>query len=60
MKAQAAVEAENIALIKHFSEELDKGNFEVFKEVYAPDAAYYFPSGVTLWGFAVPRFKRPT
>ena len=46
-RAQAEVEAKNIALIKRVNEEMDKGNFEIFKESYSPDYSYYFPTGVT-------------
>jgi steroid delta-isomerase-like uncharacterized protein len=47
MKAQAEVEEQNKELIRNYFKELDKGNAEIFREVYAPDAAYYFPSGIT-------------
>ncbi len=47
MKAQAEVEAQNEELIRDYFKELDKGNAEIFREVYAPDATYYFPSGIT-------------
>jgi len=46
-KAQAEVEEQNKELIRNYFKELDKGNAEIFREVYAPDAAYYFPSGIT-------------
>ena len=46
MKAQAEVEEQNMELIRNYLEELDKGNAEILREVYAPDAAYYFPSGI--------------
>ncbi len=47
MKAQAEVEAQNEELIRNYFKELDKGNAEILKEVYTPDAAYYFPSGIS-------------
>ena len=43
-RAQAEVEEQNEALIKHLIEEMNKGNAEIIKEVYAPDAKIYFPS----------------
>ncbi len=46
-QTQADVEEQNIALVKHFYEGLNKGNVEIWKEVCAPDFAYYSPSGVT-------------
>jgi len=46
-RAQTAVEAKNIELIKRFELELDKGNFDFVREICAPEYAYYFPSGVT-------------
>ncbi len=47
IKAQAEVEEQNMEVVRNYFKELDKGNAEVFREVYAPDAAYYFPSGIT-------------
>ena len=47
MKAQAEVEQQNRELIRNYFKELDKGNAEIFREVFATDAAYYFPSGIT-------------
>ena len=44
MKAQAEIEEQNEALIKHLIEEMNKGNAEILKEVYAPDAKIYNPS----------------
>jgi steroid delta-isomerase-like uncharacterized protein len=46
MKAQAEVEEQNLELIRNYIEELDKQNYEIFKEVFAPDHVYYFPSGI--------------
>jgi len=43
-RAQAAVEAKNIELIKRLGEELNKGNVEIFKELCAPEYAYYSAS----------------
>ena len=47
MRAQAKVEAQNEKLIRNYFKELDKGNAEILKEVYTPDAAYYFPSRIS-------------
>ena len=47
MKARAEVEEQNKELIRNYFKELDKGNAEIFREVYAPNAAYYFPSGIS-------------
>ena len=43
-RAQAEVEAKNIELIKRLGEELNKGNVEIFKELCAPEYAYYSAS----------------
>ncbi len=43
-RAQAEVEEQNKAIFRHFTEELNKGNTEVFNELFAPDYIYYFPS----------------
>ena len=43
-KAQAALEDQNEAIFRPFTEELNKGNTEIFNELFAPDYAYYFPS----------------
>ena len=45
LKAQAAVEEQNKDLVKRYIEEMNKENAEFIKEVYAPDAKIYFPSG---------------
>jgi len=45
-KAQVEVEEQNKELIRNYLEELDKGNAEILRKVYAPDATYYFPSGI--------------
>ena len=44
MKAQAEVEEQNKELIRNYLREMDKQNFEIFNEVYAPDAKIYYPS----------------
>ncbi len=44
-KAQAEVEEQNIALVKHYIETFNKGNFEAFKELLSHDYAIYSPSG---------------
>jgi steroid delta-isomerase-like uncharacterized protein len=46
-KAQAAVEEQNLALVKRLTEELNKGNAEIVKELYAPNVKSYSPSGST-------------
>jgi steroid delta-isomerase-like uncharacterized protein len=43
-KAQAAVEEQNKALVLRWCEEYDKGNLDVFLEIFAPDFLYYDPS----------------
>ena len=43
-KAQAAVEEQNMELVKGLLEELNKGNAEVWKELCAPEFVYYSPS----------------
>jgi steroid delta-isomerase-like uncharacterized protein len=43
-KAQAAVEEQNMELVKGLLEELNKGNAEIWKELCAPEFAYYSPS----------------
>ena len=47
LKAQAEIEAQNIELIKKLFGELSNRNAEIFYELYAPDAKYYFPSRIT-------------
>jgi steroid delta-isomerase-like uncharacterized protein len=47
MKAQAEVEEQNKALVNRMWEEWNKGDFEAFKELVAPEYAYYFPSRST-------------
>ncbi len=44
MKAQAKVEEENIAIVKHFFEDFDKGNIDAVMEMFAPDCLWYSPS----------------
>ncbi|MBD3413495.1 MAG: hypothetical protein GF421_03570 [Candidatus Aminicenantes bacterium] len=43
-RAQTIVEEQNEALFRKVINELNKGNTEFFKELYAPDYGYYFPS----------------
>jgi steroid delta-isomerase-like uncharacterized protein len=43
-KAQAAVEEQNKELVKGLLEELNKGNAEIWRELCAPEFAYYSPS----------------
>jgi len=47
MKTQAKVEAKNEELVKRSIEAWGKGDFEAFKELLAPDFAFYYPSGST-------------
>jgi steroid delta-isomerase-like uncharacterized protein len=44
MKAQAEVEEQNKAVESRRWEAWGKGDFEAFKELYAPDYAWYLPS----------------
>jgi steroid delta-isomerase-like uncharacterized protein len=44
MKVQAEVEERNKALILKWCEEQDKGNLDVFLEMFAPDFLWYDPS----------------
>jgi steroid delta-isomerase-like uncharacterized protein len=46
-RAQAALEEQNTALVKRLIDELNKGNAEIVKELYAPDYKSYSPSGST-------------
>jgi len=46
-KAQAEVEEQNKELVRNFFEELDKGNAEIIKELYASDSVSHSPSGST-------------
>jgi len=43
-RAQADVEAQNKELVKQVWELYGKGDFEAFKELYAPEFVYYSPS----------------
>jgi steroid delta-isomerase-like uncharacterized protein len=43
-KAQAALEEQNKELVKGLLEELNKGNAEIWRELCAPEFAYYSPS----------------
>jgi len=47
MKAQAEVEEQNKEIVNRMWEVWGKGDFEAFKELLAPDYAYYLPSGST-------------
>jgi ketosteroid isomerase-like protein len=47
LKAQAEVEEQNKELTREMWEAWSKGDFEVFKELLAPDCAYYYPSRIT-------------
>ena len=46
-KAQAEVEEQNKALVKSMYEASEKGDFEAYKEVVAPEYAWYLPSRST-------------
>jgi steroid delta-isomerase-like uncharacterized protein len=43
-RAQAAVEEQNKEIVKQVWELYGKGDFEAFKELYAPEFVYYSPS----------------
>ncbi len=43
-KAQAEVEEQNKEIVKRFWEEFNKGNAEIYKELFASDYTYYAPS----------------
>jgi predicted ester cyclase len=43
-RAQAKVEEQNKEVIRRLLTEIDKGNAEIIKELFAPNVAYYFPS----------------
>jgi steroid delta-isomerase-like uncharacterized protein len=44
MKAQAAVEEQNKQIVLKWVKEQDKGNIDVFLDLFAPDFLYYDPS----------------
>jgi steroid delta-isomerase-like uncharacterized protein len=44
MKAQAEIEEQNKEIVKRLGEEINKGNVEIFKELCAPEFAYYSAS----------------
>jgi steroid delta-isomerase-like uncharacterized protein len=44
MKAQAALEARNMEVIRTVLAETCKGNADVFQKLYAPEIKYHFPS----------------
>ena len=43
-RVQAEVEEQNKEIVKGWAEELNKGNVEIFKELCAPEYAYYSAS----------------
>lgn len=43
-KTQAENERQNEAIFRQFTDELNRGNIEVFDELFTPDYTYYFPS----------------
>jgi steroid delta-isomerase-like uncharacterized protein len=46
-RIQAKLEEQNTALVKRLIDELNRGNAEIVKELYAPDLKSYSPSGST-------------
>ena len=46
-RAQAEVEEQNKALVKRMYEAFEKGDFEAYKEVVAPEYVWYLPSRST-------------
>jgi hypothetical protein len=44
MKAQAEIEEQNKALIRNGIEEMNKKNYEILRDIYAPSAKIYLPS----------------
>jgi len=46
-KTQAEIEEQNKELVKRTIEAWEKGDFEAFAELLAPDYAFYYPSGST-------------
>ena len=47
LKAQAKIEEQNKAVYRNLIEELNKGNAETLRELFAPDYGYYSPSRST-------------
>ena len=45
MKSAEKTEKNHIELIRDFFASLDKGDFGIYDEIFAPDAAFYSPSG---------------
>jgi steroid delta-isomerase-like uncharacterized protein len=45
MKAQAAVEEQNISLVKRYIEVFNEGDFEAFKDLLSSNYVIYSPSG---------------
>lgn len=43
-RAQAKIEEQNREFVKHYFEELNKGNIEIINELCAPDYLFYSPS----------------
>ena len=66
-RAQAALEEQNIALVRHMYEELNKGtaaDLEAAKELAVPDYSHYYPSGnpkpvsfEEMWASLLPIFE---
>ncbi len=45
-KAQAAVEEQNIELIRNYFAAIDKRNLGIYDQVFSPDAVFFSPSGI--------------
>ena len=43
-RAQKEVEEQNKGIVRRLYEEFNKGNVEIFKDLYAPDYSFYSPS----------------
>jgi steroid delta-isomerase-like uncharacterized protein len=46
MKVRAAIEEQNMGLVRRMLERLDTGDFEAYREFFSPEYAYYLPSGI--------------
>jgi predicted ester cyclase len=45
MKSQKKVEQKNMELVRNYFASIDKGDFGIYDEIFAPDADFYSPSG---------------
>ena len=50
MRAQAELEEQSKAIVRHFYEQLDAGNLEVIGEVLGPKCVLHYPGNVELVG----------